>query len=312
METEAETVTFLFTDVQNSSTLWERFPETMMQALTRHDALAEKFVAENDGKLLKKRCEGDSLFAVFSNPVNAVNAANALQQAYVAEIWSPQFALLVRMALHTGRANRREGDYYGPEINRCARIRSLAHGEQTLLSEATFHLTKTHLPEGVTTRKMGLHQLRGLRRPESVFQLLHPLLPAEFPPLGQPRTAFNTPGLVDWAFAQFGQGIVVMQAKRSPFVLEYNELLRWVAEGRIQAEDTVLSAILTNGKRQRAGDLRIFEAVRRGAIPTSDLPRRTSNGILAIGQLARDYLDLMEQSKGSERKELLRASDAPA
>lgn len=176
------TLTFLFTDVEGSTLLWEQHPEAMQAMLVRHDALVEACVERHGGMLVRPRGEGDSRFAVFPQPTGAVAAAAAIQQALHAEPW-PVASLRVRMALHTGPSTLREGDYYGTEVNRCARLRAIAHGGQTLLSETTYRLVQDALPPGVSLRDLGEHRLRDLTRPERVFQLLHPAIPDAFPPL---------------------------------------------------------------------------------------------------------------------------------
>src|SRR5712692_2715287 len=104
------TVTFLFTDIEGSTRLWEQHPEAMEAALARHDALAADIIQQHDGRVVKHRGEGDSLFAVFARTTDAVAAASALQRALHAEPWSADTPLRVRMALHTGEAAVREGD----------------------------------------------------------------------------------------------------------------------------------------------------------------------------------------------------------
>src|SRR5438874_6889157 len=126
------TVTFLFTDIEGSTRLWEQHPQAMEGALARHDALAAEVIGRHGGTLVKHRGEGDSLFAVFPRAVDAVSAAFALQQAFMAEPWPADAPLRVRMALHTGDASARDGDYYGAAVNRCARLRAAAHGGQIL------------------------------------------------------------------------------------------------------------------------------------------------------------------------------------
>jgi class 3 adenylate cyclase len=113
---------------------------------------------------------------------DALAAACALQQAFLTEPWPRQLPLRVRVALHTGEADLREDDYYGPTINRCARLRAAASGGQVLLSAATQELVRDHLPEGVTLRDLGECRLRDHARPERVYQLCAPELPADFPP----------------------------------------------------------------------------------------------------------------------------------
>jgi predicted ATPase/class 3 adenylate cyclase len=176
-------VTFLFTDIEGSTRLWEEHPEAMRLALARHDALAAAIIPDHAGALLKSRGEGDSLFAVFARPSDAVAAACALQQALLMEVSPTPIALRVRMALHTGEADLRESDYYGPAVNRCARLRAAAHGGQILLSQPTCDLTRDSLPNGAHLRDLGERRLKDLIQPEHIFQLLHPGLPVEFPPL---------------------------------------------------------------------------------------------------------------------------------
>jgi predicted ATPase/class 3 adenylate cyclase len=188
------TLTFLLTDIEGSTPLWERHPTAMQRAIARHDALMEELLARYGGRQVKERGEGDSIFAVFSSPSAALAAVCALQQALLAEPWPPEAPLRVRMGLHTGEASLREGDYYGVSVNRTARIRSLAHGGQVLLSRSTHDLLRDGLPEGVGLRPLGPQVLKGLERPEEVFQVLHPHLPADFPPLPAPLApATNLP-----------------------------------------------------------------------------------------------------------------------
>jgi class 3 adenylate cyclase len=122
------TVTFLFTDVEGSTRLWERHPDPMRAALARHDALVEQAVARHGGVVVRPRGEGDSRFAVFARATDAVVAAAAVQRALHAEPWPPETPLRVRLALPTGEADLRAGDSYGGAVNRAARLRGLAHG----------------------------------------------------------------------------------------------------------------------------------------------------------------------------------------
>lgn len=178
------TVTFLLTDIEESTRLWEEQPDAMADALVRHDALAAEYIAAHDGVLVKSRGEGDSLFCVFERATNAVRAAIALQSAFCAEPWKTTRPLRVRFALHTGDAQMRDSDYYGGTVNRCARLRGIAHGGQILLSEATagFAAAET-LPVGASLKDLGEHRLRDLQRPERVFQVQASGLPQTFPTL---------------------------------------------------------------------------------------------------------------------------------
>ena len=119
-------MTFLLTDVEGSTRLWEREPEAMRHALVRHDAIVATGVRRLRGHVLKAKGEGDSIFAVFHHVRDAVAAALIVQCALAAEEWPTQTPLRVRMAIHTGRVDMRDSDYYGPTVNRCARLRALA------------------------------------------------------------------------------------------------------------------------------------------------------------------------------------------
>jgi predicted ATPase/class 3 adenylate cyclase len=184
-ELPSGTVTFLFTDIEGSSVRWERHPAAMRAALTRHDALLHADITAYGGVVVTERGEGDSFFALFARPSDALAAACALQQALATEPWPQEVApLRVRMALHTGEAGLRDGsDYRGAAVNRCARLRAAGHGGQVLLSGATYELVRDALPDAVSLRDLGAHRLKDLARPERIFQLLLPGLPADFPAL---------------------------------------------------------------------------------------------------------------------------------
>jgi predicted ATPase/class 3 adenylate cyclase len=179
----AATLTFFLTDIEGSTRLWLQYPDAMGLALARHDELLTACIEVHGGAVLKRRGEGDSAFAVFSRATDAVAAAAALQRALVAEPWPAALVLRVRIALHTGEAQSREGDYYGPAVNHAARLRAVGHGGQTLLSPSTAALVRDALPTGVSLRELGIHRLKDLQRAEPLFQLVQPELPADFPPL---------------------------------------------------------------------------------------------------------------------------------
>jgi predicted ATPase/class 3 adenylate cyclase len=177
------TLTFLLTDVEGSTRLWEAHHEAMERALARHDRLVSLAVAHHGGRLVKAKGEGDSTFSVFDSPASAVAAALELQRTVAAEPWSLPVPLAVRVAVHAGDVQERDADFYGPVVNRCARLRSIGHGGQTLLSAAAAELVWEDLPAGVQLRDLGMHRLKDLTKPERVFQLSHPDLREAFPPL---------------------------------------------------------------------------------------------------------------------------------
>ena len=175
------TVTFLFTDIEGSTKLWQDQPRAMQNALARHDALLRQAVEMHDGYLVKTT--GDGVHAAFATASDALAAALAAQCALQTEPWDLKAPISVRMGLHTGSAEEREGDYYGNVLNRTARLLAAAHGGQALVSAATQELARDHLPPEAGLRDLGEASLKDLSRPERVFQLLHPALAADFPPL---------------------------------------------------------------------------------------------------------------------------------
>jgi predicted ATPase/class 3 adenylate cyclase len=177
------TLTFLLTDIEGSTRLWEEHHEAMGGALAGHDRLVSQVVADHGGRLVKAKGEGDSTFSVFTSPAQAVAAALELQRAFAAEPWPLPTPLTVRVAVHAGDAQEREADFYGPVVNRCARLRAIGHGGQVLVSAAVAELVRNDLPEGAYLRELGLHRLKDLAAPERVFQLCHPELREQFPPL---------------------------------------------------------------------------------------------------------------------------------
>jgi predicted ATPase/class 3 adenylate cyclase len=182
-ELPSGTVTFLLTDVEGSTALWEEAPGAMRVALARHDALFEHAVIEHHGVHIRPRGEGDSRFAVFVSARRAVAAALAIQLSFAGGPWPTPRPIKVRIGIHTGEAELRDGDYYGSAVNRCARLRGIGHGGQTLLSEATASLVREGVPGGTLLRDLGTYRLKDLSQPERVFQLTVPDLPAEFPRL---------------------------------------------------------------------------------------------------------------------------------
>jgi predicted ATPase/class 3 adenylate cyclase len=175
------TVTFLFTDLEVSTRLWEEHPEAMKRALARHDALLRNAVEAHGGHVVKTT--GDGLHAAFGTAHDAVDAAVAAQRALAAESWAETGPLRARMGLHTGEAEYRAGDYYGGALNRAARLTNAAHGGQIVVSHATEQLLRDGLREDVDLIDLGEHRLRDLSRAERVFQVSFPGLTPEFAPL---------------------------------------------------------------------------------------------------------------------------------
>ena len=175
------TLAFLFTDIAGSTRLWEDLPAAMADALARHDAILRNAIESADGVVVKTT--GDGLMAVFPTADEGVAASLAAQRALAATEWGETGPLHVRMALHAGDAERRGTDYFGPTINRTARLMAVGHGGQVLLSAAAAALAADQLPPGAGLRDLGEFRLKDLGRPERVFQLVHPDLESAFPPL---------------------------------------------------------------------------------------------------------------------------------
>ncbi len=187
------TITFLFTDIEGSTTLWEQHPDAMRVALARHDALLRHTIESSGGCIVKTT--GDGVLAVFGTAVDALAACLAAQRAVqapetdttrpapAASEGRAPIAIKVRMGLHTGAAELRDGDYFGAALSRAARIMSAAHGEQILLSSATAELLRNQLPDGVFLREMGEHRLKGLLNSERLLQVVAPDLRSDFSPL---------------------------------------------------------------------------------------------------------------------------------
>ena len=164
-------VTFLLTDIEGSTAAWEADADAMAASLARHDELVEQVVTSRGGRLIKTRGEGDATFSVFERPSAAAAAAIELQEGIVHEPWALREPMRIRVALHTGEAELRDGDYFGRAVNRAARLRSLATGGQILCSGATAELIIDSLPDDVLLADLGMRELRNLARPEHVFEL---------------------------------------------------------------------------------------------------------------------------------------------
>jgi predicted ATPase/class 3 adenylate cyclase len=174
------TVTFLFTDMEGSTRAWEAHPKETRAALQRHDEIVAKAIEANRGTIILERGEGDSVFAVFERASDAVAAACELQLTLGKEEWPSEVPLRVRVGIHTGEA---DADYRGAHVNRAARIRAIGHGEQILLSGVTAGIVRGTLPDSTSLIDLGQHRLRDVSDMEHVFQLAHPDLRKNFPPL---------------------------------------------------------------------------------------------------------------------------------
>jgi class 3 adenylate cyclase len=168
----AGTVTFLFTDIEGSTRMWEDDAPAMRAALARHDEILQSTIEDHGGYVFKT--VGDAFCCTFSTAPDALEAALETQRLLLKEQWGESGPLRVRMALHMGTAEERDEDYFGPPVNRVARLLSAAHGGQVLLSLPTHEMVRDQLPAGMSLAELGEHRLKDLFRPERVFQLSAP------------------------------------------------------------------------------------------------------------------------------------------
>jgi predicted ATPase/class 3 adenylate cyclase len=188
MSRPADTLTFLFTDIEGSSRLWEQVPERMGAALARHDAILREAVQAHSGRVVKML--GDGVNAVFDDPLDGVEAILEIQLRLADAQATAGLPLRVRSALHACVVEARDRDFFGSPVNRAARLMSSAHGGQVLLSQALVQLLADRLPAGLELRDLGSARLRDLATPERVYQLVHGGLRSEFPAL---RSLASTP-----------------------------------------------------------------------------------------------------------------------
>lgn len=187
------TLTFLMTDIEGSTRVWDASPASARRALERHDQIILEQVGTHHGHVVESGREGDSVLAVFAQARDAVACACAAQRALQLEPWPQGAEIRVRVAVHTGEAELRSGHYVGAPLYRCARMMAVAHGGQVLLSMATEQLVVDGLPDGAGLRDLGTIRLRDLSRPERIFQLIHPDLEPEFPALATLDQPHNLP-----------------------------------------------------------------------------------------------------------------------
>jgi predicted ATPase/class 3 adenylate cyclase len=249
----AGVITFLLTDIEGSTRLWEDAPDSMMEAIQMHDSVIDEAVETCNGVSVKPRGEGDSRFLVFASAPDALAAALRIQSGLAQVDWPTPRPLAVRASLHTGIAERQLGDYYGSTVNRAARLRGIAHGGQTVMSASTWELVRDQLPNDAAVEDMGEHTLRDLTRPERVFQVYPADAVADFPPLNSLSSIPNN-----------------LPLQLTDFVGRHREL----AEATSLLEQTRLLTILAPGG---AGKTRL--AIQLAADATGDYP----NGVFFIG-----------------------------
>ncbi len=185
------TVTFLFTDIEGSTQLWEKHPNEMRSALAQHDSILREAITSSNGHVIKTT--GDGIHAVFEKAIDAIHATLASQHTLQTSefLKNAEVLLRVRMGVHTGEAELRGDDYYGQALNRAARLMSVAHGGQILLSSVTAEVIREHLPTNANLQDLGEHHLKDLLRPEHLYQLTAQGLQQDFPTLNSFRIIQN-------------------------------------------------------------------------------------------------------------------------
>jgi predicted ATPase/class 3 adenylate cyclase/DNA-binding CsgD family transcriptional regulator len=288
------TVTFLLTDVEASTRQWEAEPEAMAVAIARHYALLGDAITAHNGVRPVEQGEGDSVVGAFARASDALAAAVEAQRALRAEEWPDGAELAVRMAIHTGEAELRdEGNYFGPTVIRCARLRAIGAGGQVLVSGATADLVGDRLPPGASLADLGLHRLKDLGRPEHVFEVRHPEIPARDAPL---RSLDNLPNNLPVQLTSFvgraselaalrtlldttrllsitgagGCGKTRLAVQLAADVLDRYPGGTWLAElAMVTDPDRVAATIAgATGERELSGDLVEAIAIRVGDRPT--------------------------------------------
>ncbi len=174
------TVTFLFTDIEGSTRLWEEHQHSMQEALKRHDTILRTSIESHGGYVFKT--VGDAFCAAFPTATDALASAIEIQEQVEKELWG-ETPIRIRMSLHTGTAEERDGDYFGRTVNRVARLEAAGHGGQVLVSSATQELLADNLPEDVELKDLGVRRLKDLERPEHIFQVQTAGGAGEFPQL---------------------------------------------------------------------------------------------------------------------------------
>jgi predicted ATPase/class 3 adenylate cyclase len=187
------TLTFMLTDLVGSTRAWESAPAAMREAMAGHDRIVDRCLTHHHGTEVPSGRAGDSILAVFPTAADAAACARALQRDFAAERWAPEVRLEIRVALHSGEAELRQGQYHGQVLNRCARLLATCHGGQVLLTGATEQLLVDELPPSAELRDLGLHHLKDLTRPEHVFELVDTDHRREFPPIRSQQPATNLP-----------------------------------------------------------------------------------------------------------------------
>jgi WD40 repeat protein/class 3 adenylate cyclase len=287
-------MTFCLTDIEGSTALWEQHPDAMASVLVRHDDLIAQAVEAHGGRFLKSMGEGDSTFSVFDAATRALEGAIAATEALAGEDWPGGLDLTVRCGLHTGEAERRGSDYFGPTVNLAARLRGQADGGQIFVSSVTAELVAASLPEGYRLVDLGPHRLRGLRAPERVLALAGPSVAAPLPATECPYRGLEAFEASDRHFF-FGREEIVAEltARLAP-----GSLLALVGASG-SGKSSVLRAGLVGAAQEGliAGVTKV-ELCTPGPTPPVDLPGE-AGGLLVVDQ----FEELFTRSTDADKRE---------
>ncbi|MFL5871417.1 MAG: protein kinase domain-containing protein [Solirubrobacterales bacterium] len=286
-------ITFCFSDVEGSTAMWDSDPAGMAEALVRHDELVAAHVEAHGGHLVESMGEGDSTVSVFHAAPHALEAVLSVNRALAAERWPNDLAIVVRFGLHTGEAERRGPNYFGPTLNLAARVRGQADGRQVFLSSATADLVADRLPRDCQLVDLGPHRLKGFAAPERIWALKGPGIEAPRPVKDCPYRGLLAFEASDHEFF-FGREEVV------------GELSALVAPGRlvalVGASGSGKSSVLKAGliAAVEAGEVAGIERVRLltpGAEPDLDLAGNPAD-LLVVDQ----FEELFTLCKDAERR----------
>jgi predicted ATPase/class 3 adenylate cyclase len=220
------TVAFLFSDIEGSTQRWETHREAMEAVLARHDALLRAAIETHGGRVFKTM--GDAFCAAFTTVSGAIAAALNAQLALQDEDFSSVEGLRVRMALHAGESTERDGDFFGPTVNRVARLLAIAHGGQVLISGIAADLSHGEIPLQGSLRDLGFARLKDLTAPEHVWQLDIVGQPNEFPPLRSLDVLPNNLPIARTSFVGREQDVAEVKV-----LLDHHRLLTLVGSGGV-------------------------------------------------------------------------------
>ncbi len=267
--------TFCLSDIVGSTPLWERDPAAMAVALVRHDELITSAVESHGGRVLQSKGEGDATFSVFASASDAVRGAIAATRALGAERWPNDWEITARFGIHTGEAERRDADYFGPTVNLAARVRGQADGREILLSQRAADLTAEHLPARYSLVDLGPHRLKGVEGPQQIHAVAGP-------GLAEPVPATQCPY----------RGLLAFDAGDREFFFGREDAVRAVLDRLVPGRLLAIVGASGSGKSSllRAG---VIAAVDAGEVPGADSAMLLQPGADPPGEIGGDAATLV-------------------